>query len=65
MPSGGIRKFRIKHTTSWAWHIGIFFCVEPKNNLTGERDFYLFFCFGRHDISIGMLTDFEDDCYAI
>lgn len=63
MPSNGIRKFRFKHNQSWSWHIGLFFCIEPKSDLTRKRDFYLFFCFGRHDFSIGMITEFEDDEY--
>lgn len=58
MPSIGVRKFRIKHDRSWAWHMGLFLCVEPKTDL-GKRDFYLFFCLGRHDFSIGMITEYD------
>lgn len=55
-----VRKFRIKHDKAWAWHIGLFFCVEPKSELIGKRDVYLFFCFGRHDISIGLISEPEE-----
>lgn len=61
MPEGCTRKFRFKHDISWSWHIGLFFCIEPKN-VTGKRDYYLFFCFGRHDFSLGMITESEDEC---
>lgn len=56
-----VRKFRIKHDEAWSWHIGIFFCIEPKNEINNKRDFYLFLCFGKHDISIGMITNYEED----
>lgn len=58
MFSTGIRKFRIKHDISWAWHVGIFFCIEPRIESI-NRDFYLFLCLGRHDFSIGMITEYE------
>jgi hypothetical protein len=51
-------KFKIKHDKAWAWHVGVFFCVEPRCD-DGKRDFYLFLCFGNHDITIGMI---HDDC---
>lgn len=38
--------------------MGLFLCVEPKTDL-GKRDFYLFFCLGRHDFSIGMITEYD------
>lgn len=63
MPSTGIQKFRFKHDKSWAWHIGIFFCIEPKQEMSGKRDVYLFFCIGWHDFSIGMITEYDEDLY--
>lgn len=57
MPTYVKRKFRVKHDKAWAWHIGLFFCVEPKSELTGKRDVYLFFCIGRHDFSIGLISE--------
>lgn len=42
MPDNYVRKFRIKHDKAWAWHIGLFFCVEPKDE-TGKRDIYICF----------------------
>ena len=55
------RKFRITHDRAWAWHIGLFLCVDPKSTVTGKRDIYLFFCLGIHDFSIGMITKFDED----
>lgn len=55
-----VRKFRFKHDKAWAWHIGMFFCIEPKSEVINKRDWYLFFCIGTHDFSIGMITDTED-----
>ena len=67
MPERWVRKFRVKHDRAWAWHIGLFFCVEPKPEPqdfevlgTGKRDIYLFLCLGRHDFSIGLLTEPEE-----
>ena len=54
------RKFRITHDCAWAWHIGLFFCVEPKSTVTGKHDIYLFFCLGMHDFSIGMITEYNE-----
>lgn len=54
------RKFRIIRSRSWAWHIGLFFCIEPKQEITGSRDIYLFLCLGTCEISVGMLTEYED-----
>lgn len=48
-------KFTINHSRAWAWHIGVNFCVEPKNDIDGHRDIYLFICLGKHDFSIGFL----------
>ena len=53
-------KFTIQHDKAWAWHIGIFFCVEPKSE-DGKRDVYLFLCAGRHDISIGLLHIYDEE----
>lgn len=53
------RRFQFKHDKAWAWHIGVFFCVEPKDE-TGQRDIYLLFCIGTHDFSIGWLSDYEE-----
>ena len=55
-----IYKFAIKHDKAWAWHTGIFFCVEPKYD-DGKRDVYLLMCFGRHDFSIGLLHLWDED----
>jgi|GEM_PF-2896304 len=55
-----VRKFRIRHDKAWSWHLGIFFCVEPKRN-NGKRDVYLFLALGTHDISIGMISEYEGD----
>ena len=55
--------FRIKHDRAWAWHIGINFCVEEKSSYDGNRDIYLFLCFGRHDFSIGFLHEWGTDLY--
>lgn len=63
MPDNYVRKFRIKHDKAWVWHIGLFFCVEPKDE-TGKRDIYLFFCFGTHDFSIGLLSEPEEGNYG-
>lgn len=53
------RRFRAKHDIAWAWHIGIFFCIEPRNSI-GQRNIYLLFCFGHHDLSIGMITGYDE-----
>ena len=52
--------FIIKHDRAWAWHIGLFFCIEPKCE-DGKRDVYLFFCFGKHDFSIGFLHEYDEE----
>ena len=57
MPEKYVRKFRVKHDKAWAWHIGLFLCIEPKSELTGKRDIYLSFCLGTHDFSIGIITE--------
>lgn len=49
-----IYRFGFKHDKAWAWHIGLFFCIEPKC-MDGKRDIYLFFCVGKHDFSIGFM----------
>lgn len=61
MPENGTRKFMFKHDKSWTWHIGAFLCIEPKSIAINKRDIYLFFCFGHHDFSIGMITDYDSD----
>lgn len=53
-----VRKFRIKHDEAWSWHFGLFFCIEPIS-ATGKRDFYLFLALGKHDISIGMISEYN------
>ena len=55
--------FRIKHDIAWAWHIGIHFCVEPKSDYDGNREMYLFLCFGMHDFTIGFIHDWGTDLY--
>ncbi len=45
----------VKHSEAWSWHIGVNFCVEPKNAIDGHRDIYLFICIGKHDFAIGLL----------
>uniref|UniRef100_A0AAU8AZR0 Uncharacterized protein n=1 Tax=Dulem virus 35 TaxID=3145753 RepID=A0AAU8AZR0_9CAUD len=54
MNSKYIYRFGFKHDEAWAWHIGLFFCIEPKC-MDGKRDMYLFFCVGKHDFSIGFM----------
>lgn len=54
-------KFMARHDIAWAWHIGIHFCVEPKNEVDGKRDIYLFICLGRHDFTIGCLHFWNED----
>ena len=54
-----IRKFRIRHDEAWSWHFGLFFCIEPRCTSTGKRDFYLFLALGKHDISIGMISEYD------
>lgn len=49
--------FTIKHERAWGWHIGAFFCISPKNAF-GHREIYLFLCFGKRDISIGLLETY-------
>ena len=59
MPEKWKYGFRIKYEKAWAWHIGLFFCIHPKD-VNGKREVYLFFCLGRHDISIGFMADYND-----
>lgn len=59
MGSKSKRKFCIKHDRAWAWHIGLFFCIEPRC-ADGKRDYYLFFCIGKHDFTIGMIHEYEE-----
>lgn len=56
-----VRKFRVKCEKSWGWHIGLFFCVEPKSEVTGKHDIYLLVCLGKRELSIGMLTEYDDE----
>ena len=55
-----IRKFRVEVNTVYGrWHVGIFFCSDFKNIL-GKRDKYVFICLGHKEISIGMITKYEE-----
>lgn len=54
-----VRKFRIRHDEAWSWHFGLFFCIEPECNGTEKRDFYLLLGLGKHDISIGMISEYD------
>lgn len=40
--------FFILHDKAFAFHIGAFICVDKY-----AKEIYLFFCFGKHDFSIG------------
>ncbi len=61
MGSNWVRKFRVKvDKIEGRWHIGAFFCVDFEN-LLKKRDKYLFICFGHTEISIGMITDCEEE----
>lgn len=52
-------KFRIIHNKSFAWHIGIHFCIMPKD-IFSKREVYLSLYLGRHDISIGYIGKTEE-----
>lgn len=56
-----VRKFRVKCDKAWGWHIGLFFCIEPKSKVTDKHDIYILICLGKHEISIGMMTECEDE----
>jgi hypothetical protein len=53
-------KFTCKHDEAWAWHVGINFCISPKDNF-GKREIYLFICLGKHDFAIGMLHVYKEE----
>ena len=64
MPEHSKRKFRIVHNTNdGRWHFGIFFCVDYDWSSSGKRDIYLLLALGKHDINIGMITEFEEGDY--
>lgn len=63
MPSKYTHRFSIDLERNWSWHIGISFCIEPKD-ISGTRDIYLFLMLGCYDLSIGYLSWPEDDEYA-
>lgn len=55
------RKFRVKHDVLVGrYHWGIFFCVDWKD-CNGNRDKYLLICFGKHDLSIGIMGEYKDE----
>lgn len=51
--------FNFNHDKAWAWHLGLFFCIEPKWE-DGKRDIYIFIGIGNHDFSIGMMHTDEE-----
>ena len=52
-------RFGVKHDRSWGWHIGVNFCIAPKD-INGNREIYLFVCVGKHDFSIGFINFWEE-----
>lgn len=52
-------RFGVKHDRAWGWHIGVNFCIAPKD-INGNREIYLFVCIGKHDFSIGFINFWEE-----
>lgn len=55
------RKFRVKHDVlDGRYHWGIFFCIDWED-CNGNRDKYLLLCFGKHDLSIGIMSEYKEE----